>query len=488
MATKNFLKKTMFMNIISVVVFGFGFAACSNDDCEFESNNNEFNKKADDPSQHQAYGLTYHNFDSANDVQILNNDTTEIAVKKSLADKLGIITFVNHPLGIWDAPSHLAYGRKAVEEKLIGDMYILKVENVTAAELIGDKLSQISTDVYVNRNVKNDGSANDIASKYTDEDGMIHPAVVLMTETYNNDYAIEGEQPVIKNSVKNGEYDYITAEDYCMNPSCNGSHSGRFLSFHNTINFSQDIPFGKGSGSSVNVAGDIPVDFDLNYFLTIEPGIRGFFKPYIKKFETGLNGNFGFRPNATISFKQKISLPEDAGKVRLARFNEYAFVFMVGPVPVAITIAPNLYLKFDASVSGAVKMGFQYNFANQFLAGVRYQNDKWSTLSDLKVKENKFTLNQPEVEVKAEAGVGLFLTTAVKIYGVAGPELGVGPRLGAEATLNFKPTGVDWSGKVDMKVQAWAGAKVEILGYELAEWSTRFDLCKPIEILKFPNK
>ena len=48
----------------------------------------------------EAYGLTYQDFNSPTDVIILNADTTEISVSKDLADKLGITTFVNHPLGI----------------------------------------------------------------------------------------------------------------------------------------------------------------------------------------------------------------------------------------------------------------------------------------------------------------------------------------------------------------------------------------------------
>ncbi|GEM_PF-4932015 len=44
----------------------------------------------------KPYGLTFHNFVTDNDVQILNSDTTEISVSKDLAEKLGITSFVNH--------------------------------------------------------------------------------------------------------------------------------------------------------------------------------------------------------------------------------------------------------------------------------------------------------------------------------------------------------------------------------------------------------
>ena len=38
-----------------------------------------------------------------------------------------------------------------------------------------------------------------------------------------------------------------------------------------------------------------------------------------------------------------------------------------------------------------------------------------------------------------------------------------------------------------LTVQAWAGAKIEILGYELAEWHTTFDIVGPWTLLKFPS-
>ena len=46
---------------------------------------------------------------------------------------------VYHKMGIWQAVDQLPYARKATEERLVGDRYILKVQNTTIAELIGDK-------------------------------------------------------------------------------------------------------------------------------------------------------------------------------------------------------------------------------------------------------------------------------------------------------------------------------------------------------------
>ena len=139
MTTKKNLVKQMFMSILTAAIFCFSFVftACSDD--EFVNNPEEGSNMIGNYANYEPYGLTYHNFDGADDIRILNADTTEIAVKKSLADKLGITNFENHPLGIWDDPSHLAFGRKALEQALVGDTYLIKVKAATAAALIGAK-------------------------------------------------------------------------------------------------------------------------------------------------------------------------------------------------------------------------------------------------------------------------------------------------------------------------------------------------------------
>ena len=501
MTTKKNLVKQVLMSIVTAGIFSFSFAFTSCSDDEFTNNVNnteEGSDKIGNYADFEPYGLTYHNFDGADDVKILNADTTEIAVKKSLADKLGITNFVNHPLGIWDDPGHLAYGRKALEQQLVGDTYILKVKGVTAAELIGDKDAQLATDWYVNTDEASvatraaDENIPEYAAKYIDNDGLIHPAVVQFTDPYgyDKDYYVPGiDEPSESQTraAESGEYQYMTAED--MLSGTRGSIHPRLISFHNKISFDKNIPLGKESKDSINIEGEIPVDFELNYFLTIDGGIKWkWFIPYptIKKFETGVDGEFGFHPSATIGFKGKCELPDDKSKITLAKFKGFTYTFVVGVIPVTVTIDPALKLKLDASVTAKASLGFNYDYSNKFKAGIRYQGG-WSTIKEFEELENKFTFCRPQVSFGAEAGIGLFMTASTKIYGVVGPELGIGPRLGAEANVTVSPEGVDWNAEVKMTVQAWAGAKIEILGWELAEWSTTFDIVGPWTLLKLPS-
>jgi len=204
MTTRKSLLKQVFISILTTGIFSFSvvFTSCSDDNL-LDNAMAQLAPVSDGYANYEPYGLTYHNFDIESDVVILDADTTEIAVKKSLADKLGITNFENHPLGIWDAPSHKAYGRKGLEQQLVGDTYIIKVGKVTTAELIGNKAAQLSTDLYVNNDaqaVATSAAGDNIpefAAKYYDDDNMIHPSEILYTDSYgyDKDYDLPGDQP-----------------------------------------------------------------------------------------------------------------------------------------------------------------------------------------------------------------------------------------------------------------------------------------------------
>jgi hypothetical protein len=500
MKTNSIMVKQVLMSILTAGIFSFSFTACSDDLNESGNTNANFSQTRGDYSEYEPYGLTYHNFDGADDVQILNADTTEIAIKKSLADKLGITNFTNHPLGIWDAVNHLPYGRKAVKQELLGDRYILQVTTASVAELLGNKKVQLNTQAYVNQNaqsVKTRATGDNIpefAAKYIDEDNVIHPAAVLLTDPlgYDKGYHLNSDKPVASQTraAQSGEYQYMTAEEM-VGSQTRWSSSHRILSFHNEVKIDEDFEVTE-DGDSININATFPIDFELNYFITIEGGIKwsGILpKPCLEKFEGGLNGEFGFHPEIKLGFKQKLELPEEKQKHTLISFDGYSFTFMVGVVPVLIKVDPALYAKFDASIEGSIEVGFKYDYSCEFQAGARWTDSKgWQNLSYFKEIENKLEPIYPQFTFKAEAGAALYLGAEVMIYGVAGPEIGIGPKIGGELELTLStkddPT---FNAELKMGLEAVAGAKLKILGYELADWSITFPIAGPWTLFKFPS-
>lgn len=507
MKAKKILVNTMFKNILTAgalaFVMAFVFTACSdelaNDNSEPEAG--EVPAGADTRLL-EAYGLMYTDFDNEDDVQILNADTTEIAVSKQLAQKLGITSFVGHPMGIWQAVDQLPYARKATEERLVGNTYILKVQTATVAELIGEKDAQLSTALYVNnepqaltRAASNGFSA--FGAKYVDQTGTIHPAVIHLTDPYGYDqqHHNETDEPALTRSAcSNDHYDYITADEMVAAKTRASMHVN-VLSIHDKLTFRHKFEMQGAPTDTIVVSGQVPIDYDLNYFMTLQGGVKwdGWLPSlYVKKFETGLDGDFSFNPEAYLSFAARAELPKDMQRLNLATFGQYTFTFVVGVVPVCITVKPALYLKFTANAEGAVRVGFKYDYASQFKAGIRYE-DGWSVIKDFEELKNKFEFIRPEANFTANAGIGFYLGVDVLVYGVAGPQMGVGPELSAKASATYRlmeedpAKRFDFKANVDLKVKAFAGAKISLLGYELAQWSTESELAGPWTIFKYPS-
>ncbi len=501
MKTKFHFSSAVLMSILFAATFSF--VSCSDDNLD-ENPAGQAVPEGADTAMLEAYGLTFQNFISDDDVQILDADTTEISVSKALAEKLGIETFVGHPLGIWHNESQLPYLRKATAEKLVGDRYILTVQPATVAELVGDKKVDLNTSLYINPDAggasvtRADGIVMPgYAAKYMDENDVIHPAVIHMTGEYDyaKGYHTEDDQPVAKTRA-NGSYQYMTADDLLQGGTRASAHK-RILSFKDELEMDKNFQCGDDEDDSINVNFNAELDFELNYFIRLDGAVRWHFivpEPYVDCFEAGLDGKFAFSPELKIGFKKEWELDEDKWKKTLFTFNAYTFTFWVGPVPVCVKCEPEMFVKLDGKVTGSIHMGVKYEYENNFRGGIRYTDrEGWSVIREFNEVKNELTFIRPEAQVKAEAGIGIYMGMNVMIYDVAGPEVAVGPRLGAEAELTLSPFAdnydemLNFNAEVGLTVNAVVGAKLKVLGYELAEYTKTIELAGPWTLWKYPS-
>ncbi len=487
-------------NLVNSILFGIiatvSFTACSED----AANDNTTNKPAAPESTQEAitkaYGLTFHNFITKSDVTILNADTTEISVSKALAEKLGITTFVNHPMGIWDSQNHLPYSRKATAEKLVGDRYILTVVPATLAELIGEKNVTLNTAGYFNPNVTESRTRAGVttpayAAKYIDDNDIIHPATVYMTDEYGYEKDYYTDEDEMKAGTRSdGNFQFITGEQLANGTRF--STSRNILSFHNKMESVIKVPCGKSGGDDAKITVKAPIDFDLNYFITLNTGfsLRKFF--YVDKFETGLDGKFAIAPEVRFEMHKQWELPRDKFTYKMASFHGYTFTFMIGVVPVVVKCNPNMYARIDGKVTADFNAGFKYEYASTFKGGLSYTQDHgWNIIKELKQEKNDFTFYKPTAEVHAEAGVSFYVGVDVMLYGVAGPSASVGPRLAAEADLKASAStnsaSLDLKAKASMTMNAEVGAKLQVLGYSIAEYHKNLELGGPWTIWQTPN-
>jgi hypothetical protein len=368
-----------FKNIAAMLLVGISstitFTSCQDDRIE-DSKENSAAAVTRGASQGpaEAYGLTYHNFTGKDDVTILKADTTEISVSKALAEKMGIKTFVGHPMGIWDAQNHLPYARKATAEKLVGDRYILTVVPATLAELIGEKNVTMNTAAFYNPDAQGGQTRAGIempeyAARYIDENDIIHPAVIHLTDPYgyDNAYNTEEDQPTA-GTRSDGSYQFITGEELATGSRFSANRN--ILSWDKKLEKVVKLPCGKDGDGKLTVK--TPLKFDLNYFLTLNGGWSWKdFSPYIKKFETGLDGKFGIAPEVKLELHKEWKLDPDKCKKELFPFPRFSFTFMIGVIPVVVQCSPNLYARVDGKVDADLKTGFKYEYQSKFKGGIR---------------------------------------------------------------------------------------------------------------------
>jgi len=507
MKTMKSLANMMLMSIAAAATVSF--TACSDDVIENEKQGAATVKASETDRLLEPIGLMYTDFINENDVTILNNDTTEICISKAYADKMGIANFVNHPMGIWDKKENAAYLRRATEQRLVGDRYILKVKRSTLAEVIGGRNITLNTGLYYNPQGATTRAAAtgmpEEAGKYIDEENIIHPAAITINSLPGDDMtrgAMGGYATYTVEELFNGAddgttrwflkdlYNYakkkvVEGVTYVVNKTeytIDGKKQ-KYEVMHHKSELKKDMKFecGPTPADTINVNFQCPIEFDIDYTLEVHAkgDITSVWIPRLSYLETYFDGYFAVNPELTVGFSKDISLPKDKQRVNLAKLGGIGFTFFIGYVPVHIDFDPSLYLKLNASLEGNAHVGLNYDFAAKFRAGVKYDGN-WNGIADGDIEKNSFDVVKPTVELEAKAGIGLMLGVDVIIDKMAGPTLSMGPQVKAEAKLSY--TRWQGNGEWDFKAKAVAGcggefgAKLKVFGYELAEWKTPFDL------------
>lgn len=173
--------------------------------------------------------------------------------------------------------------------------------------------------------------------------------------------------------------------------------------------------------------------------------------------------------------------------VLLSQVRFSPFTIMAGPVPVVILPEIGLYYDLSGEVGVAVTAGVGQEA--RIRLGATYENGTWSGVHDF---SNKFVFNSPAIELSGKVMAAFNPEATLKLYGVAGPYVGVSPYLKLEAVLTIPiiPAGQQVApspaGKLaaqtsgaspdDLKISLYAGlklksgAKVEVLGKKLANF------------------
>ena len=497
------------------------FTSCSSDDDD-KNDPNVIIAGENDPLG-TPIGLVYTDFLTANDV-IHNADTTELSISKALADKKGITNFVNHPMGIWDDQQHRAYLRRATEQRLVGDRYVLKVVRSTIAEITGGEEMQLNTKLYYNptRMVSRGGltrasQGDPEADKYIDDKNVIHPAAITLRTKPNSgansedlDLSQAGMRTITIEQMFSGKTeganswfsdlwdDFVDAVEDAWDAiveatSYDWDDDNTWSLLKSKTTISSDIKFncGKEPADTITLRFRCPIEFNLDYTLNIRShgSIETAFVPVPSYLKTYIDGYFEANPQLRIGFSKTITLPEDKQRVKLFSFSGIGYTFMIGPVPVAIDIDPSVYLKFTSTLKGNAYFGVQYDIATKFRVGVQYENGELSGIGEGEKVKDEFSFINPRLELEYIGGVGLFFGVDIIIEKIGGPTFNIGPQVNVNAKLSYEIGDDRINASIEGKagIGGEVGAKLKIFGFELADWRTYFDIGPQWTIFKYPD-
>ena len=485
MKTSKYLVKYVFMSILAAGIFSVSFSSC--DDDEFIDDSSASSEAQGTSSSGEILSpiaLNYYDYITSNDVEILNADTTKISVSKALADKLGITSFVDHPTGIYQDRDLRPFHRRAVKEELVGDRYILEVVPSGLGEFLIGKQIALSTQFYINENVASTrGSGVDDTARYTDEEGCIHPTGVHII------HRSEAPECITRS---NADLDDYSSEYYSAEELLNGGgaatrgissgdlfkidEKGTFINMKGE--FKADKKLGDG-GDTLNIHVKAPYEVKLGYKFFLDVDREYFVVPVLNKFDAGVDGKFMIKPEVLIGYDKKLKFVDQ--KIKLYTFDAYSFSFNICGVEFWVDVCPNIYMKFNANVSGAFYGGFRYHYERTFQAGVAYHN-KWNAYGDTKLVADKLTFITPRTKFEAEASCGLFLGADLVVDKIAGPSIAIGPKVSANAKLEYAPLDtkqpITFNASLKAGVYAEMGAKLKLWKFDIAEWKS-----KPINLV-----
>ena len=242
--------------------------------------------------------------------------------------------------------------------------------------------------------------------------------------------------------------------------------------------FKADKKLGDG-GDTLNIHVKAPYEVKLGYKFFLDVDREYFVVPVLNKFDAGVDGKFMIKPEVLIGYDKKLKFVDQ--KITLYTFDAYSFSFNICGVEFWVDVCPNIYMKFNANVSGAFYGGFQYHYERTFQAGVTYHN-KWNAYGDTKLVADKLTFITPRTKFEAEASCGLFLGADLVVDKVAGPSIAVGPKVSANAKLEYAPFDtkqpITFNASLKAGVYAEMGAKLKLWKFDIAEWKS-----KPINLV-----
>lgn len=207
----------------------------------------------------------------------------------------------------------------------------------------------------------------------------------------------------------------------------------------------------------VTIGGDFALTYKFYLKIYIASGDQDVFKSYVRlEADSDVWAKLQAKAAASTGDKEK-------------SFASWELAWSFGAVSGLVDM--DLVMNYSASVGGDVTATMDVGFDNMvYKVGAEWKEDEgWSKISEY---ETPTWHKSFDVDVKAQVSARLqpAVEAAVLIYGLAGPEIAVGPEIQGDITVQSSSSSTDVCADVDVVLKAEANFVVDLFGLlELVE-------------------
>lgn len=471
--------KKHFITLLSFIAILIGVAAgCQKDQTP----------ETPDPEDRKPFAMVYEEFITPDDIVINSTDTTSITVSKAYADKIGVTEFKGRVVTIWRSIGTTPFIRIIDDAKLEGNQYILTTHKGEAADMFEELDMSFDSDLYVDQDIptkatrgNSDYEVDDISERYTDEDGVVHPAVIIFEEPGQLSKSLATR-------AGGEEKNYYTAEELLADNFEFDLINVKELS----VKIDKTLKTDKDSLFSVNISGKAEASARLTLFGKLKISMFG-----LRQFKFGLRGDADLKARVGLDFRVKKELEYEHDIIQVGKTT---LVFWAGPIPIPLTVEPKLVYKSKVEAKAELSLYASAKVGGEFQAGMEYDSsrkDKWKNITEGSsyktvaidgIFPSDTLLTNPghgvAISASAEGNFGTYWETGLYLAGSAGPKFSTGPKFGVEAGVEGSLdvlTGNLTAGVEAGAYIAWAGdvgVKFKFLGYKIGEFSYKYELLR----------
>lgn len=483
---------TKLLAVLTLALLPF-LTACQEDGTA--GNNTPPTPSTEQADTFQVIPLTFDRFFTPGDV-LVSADTSYITVSKIYLEKLGYQVKDSDRIVVWRANNELPFVKKVRGMSSISDnRYKIDLDYACYDDVFPGGKYTFDTSYYLNTSVNprtNEGGINEeyYAEKISDDSTVLHPVAVFKT-------------PGQDDRVNSSDIDGVTADIEL--PPCTMMEDLPKYNFDwkitifsikfSSFNWYKDLVgdstsfFNIGFGAKkveVNAKAGLRFTVDGTWEKTKFVGELNRSTYKLNDFYLGAYGSLNIEadPQFNVRGVYKLSKKEkEKWTVTLFQLPSLTSVFWVGVVPVTISSTPRIILRAEPTIDGRISAGTTIKLGGEFNAGIQWRKGE-GTRGVFAVTNTQFKFD-PYVQMEGTASmkVGAYLAAYVKLWGLAGPEMLIGPSVTAKASGNvgFYPMRdpmFNYGGKlqVDYAVGGTVGGKMEFARVKIASVSTGFDI------------